>query len=166
MKNRTGMQFLRRQKRKSFLQIKSHLVTENRERSCSCSVIFLRAVIEDVPKKVEILAHTQILRYTVSLMLKTVTSIGASLPLLFLKEGKSFIAYSPALDLSASGTTIAKAKKSFEQIITLFFEELVERGTLEEVLRDMGWFKQNSEWQPPIEIQEITSVSFRLPVAA
>ena len=57
-----------------------------------------------------------------------------SLPVSILKEGKYFIAYTPALDLSTSGKTFAEVKERFGEVVQIFFEELLEKGTLEEVL--------------------------------
>lgn len=57
-----------------------------------------------------------------------------SLPVSILKEGKYFIAYSPALDLSTSAKSFEEAKKRFEEVVPIFFEELLEKGTVEEVL--------------------------------
>lgn len=48
-----------------------------------------------------------------------------SLPVSVLKEGKRFVAYAPALDLSTSGKTYEEAKERFEEAVTLFFEETV-----------------------------------------
>lgn len=89
-----------------------------------------------------------------------------SLPVLFLKEKRTFVAYTPALDLSASGSTIAKAKRNFEVTLRLFLEELAEAGTVEQVLRDMGWSKQERRWQPPVEVRRVVHLPFRVPVAA
>ena len=57
----------------------------------------------------------------------------------FIKEGITFVAYAPALDLSTSGKTEAQAKKRFEEIVRMFFEDLVQKNTLAEVLTDLGW---------------------------
>ena len=89
-----------------------------------------------------------------------------SLPVLFLKEKRAFIAYSPSLDLSASGSSAASAKKNFERTLKLFLEELMEAGTLERVLREMGWSKQERQWQPPVELEKVRYVSLRIPVPA
>lgn len=76
-----------------------------------------------------------------------------------LKEGKKFIAYSPALDLSTSADSFESAKKRFDEIVRIFFKELTEMGTLDEVLTDLGWQKQKQEWVPPLVIsQELESI--------
>ena len=77
----------------------------------------------------------------------------------FLREGKKYVAYTPALDLSTSGRTYKEAKRRFSEIVNIFFEELVKKGTLEEVLRDLGWKRVQSKWSPPVIIsQELQSV--------
>jgi predicted RNase H-like HicB family nuclease len=81
------------------------------------------------------------------------------LPVSFLREGKKYVAYTPALDLSTSGRTYKEAKRRFSEIVNIFFEELVKKGTLEEVLRDLGWKRVQSKWSPPVIIsQELQSV--------
>ena len=88
-----------------------------------------------------------------------------SLPVAFLREGEYFIAYSPALDLSTSGKSFAQAKKRFSEVVEIFFEELLEKGTLEEVLSELGWRKVKREWVPPTLVaQEVES--FRVPLQA
>jgi hypothetical protein len=43
-------------------------------------------------------------------------------PIALMKEGRVYVAYSPALDLSASGNTLAGAKKNFETTLRLFLK--------------------------------------------
>lgn len=71
------------------------------------------------------------------------------LPVAIIKQGKSYVAYSPVLDLSTVGKTEAKAKKMFVEAVSIFFEELIERGNLNEVLADLGWQKVRKAWSPP-----------------
>ncbi len=66
------------------------------------------------------------------------------------KEGRNYIAYSPALDLSTFGKTEKEAKDNFSEIVELFFDELEELGSLERVLTDLGWRKIKKEWNPPV----------------
>jgi len=60
-----------------------------------------------------------------------------NLSVIFLREGDSFIAYSPALDLSTSASSFEKARSRFSEAARLFFEEIIKRGTLEEVLQEL-----------------------------
>ena len=71
-----------------------------------------------------------------------------NLPVAVIKQGKSFVAYSPVLDLSTVGKTEAMAKKMFVEAVIIFFEELLEMGTLNEILMDLGWQKIKKAWSP------------------
>lgn len=75
-----------------------------------------------------------------------------NLPVTIFKEGKSYVAYSPALDLSTSASTYKKAQTRFSEIVEIFFEEVSEMGTLDAVLTGLGWQKIKSNWQPPVVI--------------
>ncbi len=77
-----------------------------------------------------------------------------SLSVSILKEGSRFIAYSPAIELSTSGKTHKEAKKRFKEASSLFFEEIMENGTLEDVLKDLGWKKERKQWNPPVVISQ------------
>ena len=76
------------------------------------------------------------------------------IPVSILKEGGKYIAYTPALDLSTSAKNYKDAKKRFKEIVSIFFEELIKRGTLEEVLRDLGWKRVQTKWSPPVLISQ------------
>jgi len=75
------------------------------------------------------------------------------------KEGDSFIAYLPSLDLSTSGKTFKQVKQRAKEIAEVFFEELAEAGTTKTVLESLGWAKVKQQIKPPVivahEIQEI-----------
>ena len=75
-----------------------------------------------------------------------------SLPIVVFKEGTSYIAYSPALDLSTSAKTYKKAQDRFSEAVDIFFEELVSLGTVDEVLSGLGWKKIKSNWKPPVVV--------------
>lgn len=84
-----------------------------------------------------------------------------------IKEGKSVIAYSPALDLSSSGKTEKVAKKRFGEIVRIFFSDLIKRGVFEEVMTELGWTKNVTSarlgWQPPRIDQRCISVNVPVP---
>ena len=81
--------------------------------------------------------------------------ISGTIPLCFMKEKKSFIAFSPALDLSTCGKTFEQAKKNFSEALEIFFEECLAMGTLKEVLESCGWEKDpKNGWEPPSYIGE------------
>lgn len=89
-------------------------------------------------------------------------NIEFALPVSILKEGNSFIAYTPALDLSTSGSTFEKAQKNFEEAVRIFFEELTEMGTVDDVLSGLGWQKQNKTFVPPVVVANQTQ-TFSIP---
>jgi hypothetical protein len=91
------------------------------------------------------------------------------LPVSFLQEGKSVIAYTPALDISTSGKNMTQAKKRFEELVKMFVDDLVERGTLDVVLLGLGWEKvernqDGTRWLPPQKI--LSQEEIRVPVRA
>lgn len=77
-----------------------------------------------------------------------------SLPVAILREGDQFVAYTPALDLSTSGDTYEEAKNRFNEAVSIFFEETIKMGTLDEVLSELGWKKSDNEWQPPVIVSQ------------
>lgn len=82
--------------------------------------------------------------------------INFGLPVSILREGDSFIAYSPALDLSTVGSSFEEAKTRFEEAVQLFFEEISEKGTLEDVLLELGWQKHDKQFTPPVVVSHET----------
>lgn len=88
-----------------------------------------------------------------------------SLPVTIFREGKAYVAYTPALDLSTAGKTEAQAKKMFAEAIEIFFEELSEMGTLERVLKELGWTNVRGSLQPP-KVVKHNFMKIRMPVAA
>jgi predicted RNase H-like HicB family nuclease len=82
-------------------------------------------------------------------------TILVGLPICFMKEKGSFVAFSPALDLSTCGKTFEEAKKNFAEALDIFFKECIEMGTLKEVLESYGWEKVRKKgWKPPAYIGE------------
>lgn len=79
--------------------------------------------------------------------------IALNIPVSILKEGNKFVAYTPVLDLSTSGRSIKSVKKHFSEIAEIFFDELLKKGTTDEVLADLGWKKIKKQWTPPKEVE-------------
>lgn len=89
----------------------------------------------------------------------------ANLAVTFLREGKQFVAYSPALDLSTAGRSLEQAKKRFTEAAMIFFEECHKMGTLKEVLLDLGWRGKKDVLTPPaIVAQDYQRVAMPLTV--
>ena len=82
---------------------------------------------------------------------KKVNNVETRIPVIFFEEGDKIIAYSPAIDLSTCGNTEDQARKRFGDIAGIFFDEITQMGTLDEVLAECGWRKDshNHSWSPP-----------------
>ncbi len=80
--------------------------------------------------------------------------LNLQLPISVFKENKQFVAYTPVLDLSTSGNNYKQVKKRFNEVVVIFFEELVKKGTLDEVLESLGWQKVKKQWVPPTLISQ------------
>ena len=76
-----------------------------------------------------------------------------SLPVSITKEDGHFVAYTPALDLSTSADSVEEVKKRFDEVVQIFFEELIEKGTLDDVLKELGWTKADKKWSPPVVVE-------------
>ncbi|KKW32484.1 MAG: hypothetical protein UY77_C0023G0013 [Candidatus Uhrbacteria bacterium GW2011_GWA2_53_10] len=75
--------------------------------------------------------------------------ISYKLPVTIFRGGKHFVAYSPAVDLSSSGKSEQEARRMFTEAVEILFEELTDMGTLDIVLKDLGWTKAKGHFQPP-----------------
>lgn len=80
--------------------------------------------------------------------------VNFSLPIVFLREGNRIVAYSPAIDISTSGKTFEEAKKRFTEAASLFFEEIINKKTINLILRDHGWRKTQNCWRAPVVIAQ------------
>jgi len=80
--------------------------------------------------------------------------IKTKLPVSIFREGDSFIAYTPALDISTSGKSYSQVKKRFGELVETFLEEIVKTGNLNDVLSDLGWEKIKKQWMPPAMISQ------------
>ena len=97
--------------------------------------------------------------------MKKRASVKLSLGVQIIKQGKRFVAYSPALDFSTSGRSVKEVQKRFDEGVKIFFEEIVEAGTVDSVLKDLGWQKENRQWQPP-QVVSHHDVNFKVPAFA
>ena len=75
--------------------------------------------------------------------------IDIKIPVSIFKEGRQFVAYTPVLDISTCGGTITSAKKRFAEVVDIFFEECITRGTLDDALENLGWKKMKRQWHAP-----------------
>jgi hypothetical protein len=97
------------------------------------------------------------------------TKIQCKVPVVFLKEGETFVAHCPVLDLSSCGSTFDEAAKNFDEIMDIFLEECLEKGTLATVLESCGWQskgeKSKRQFSPPHYVGE-RQVSMTVPCMA
>lgn len=98
-------------------------------------------------------------------MKKIKAAIHANLPMIYMREGDTFIAYTPALDLCAHGDSLQDAKEAFKATVELFFEEVIKRNTLPKVLREYGWTEAKKQcWLPPVVIgQDSRPINISIP---
>ena len=89
-------------------------------------------------------------------------NLSFSLPVLITKQGRRFVAYTPALDISTSGKSEKDVKNKFAELANLFFEEIIESKTAKEILSELGWTKIEKKWTPP-EVISAKSISLNIP---
>ena len=66
------------------------------------------------------------------------------------KEGKTCVAFSPELDVSSCGKTVAQARKNLKTAVRLFIEEAEKMGTLEDILTEAGYRRGRAgKWHAP-----------------
>ncbi len=53
------------------------------------------------------------------------------------KEGATYVAYSPELDISSCGNSSVRAKSALREAVTLFLEEAARKSTLTEILAEV-----------------------------
>lgn len=85
-------------------------------------------------------------------IVKSKSSIKLTVEVIIKKEDDYYVAYCPAIELSAYADTIEKAKSSFEKEIEIFLDETHKRGTLEKYLLKNGWRLQQTpelNYEPP-----------------
>ena len=81
--------------------------------------------------------------------------------IIIFKENKTFIAYCPELDVSSCGENIEQAKENLKTTVRLFLEEAEKMGTLEEILIESGYKKDESgKWlSPKIVATEVATMA-------
>ncbi len=66
------------------------------------------------------------------------------------KEGGTYVAYSPKLDVSSCGYTVEEARKNLKIAVGLFIEEAEKMGTLEDILLEAGYeVNEHNDWMAP-----------------
>jgi len=65
------------------------------------------------------------------------------------KEGDTYVAYVPELDVSSCGSTDEEARKNIRDALQGFFEVSMEMGTLDEILEEAGYVREGEGWRAP-----------------
>lgn len=60
-----------------------------------------------------------------------------------------YASYSPELDISSCGRTSQEAKKNLREAVEAFLEETERMRTLQEILEEAGFIKEETEWKRP-----------------
>ena len=79
------------------------------------------------------------------------------------KEGKTYVAYAPELDVSSCGQTRQKAERNLMEAVRLFLEEAEKMGTLEQILEESGYVKRKTRLDGP-KFVSVQRVSLPLPL--
>lgn len=88
--------------------------------------------------------------------------IEADLTLRIKQEDGCYIAYCQELELSSHGRTIDEAQKHINEVLAIFFEDIIRRDTVDEVLTECGWVKVETDqdkipkWVPPAYVVDRT----------
>ncbi len=84
--------------------------------------------------------------------------VDVNLPVVFIGDNDKVVAYTPALDISTVGKDETEAKARFSEMVNIFFADLVENSTIDDVLSELGWVKEQQKWNPPAISQQSINV--------
>jgi predicted RNase H-like HicB family nuclease len=65
------------------------------------------------------------------------------------REGPTYIAYAPELDVSSCGATSEDAQRNIRDAVQGFLEASSAMGTLDEVLQESGYTRRGEGWEAP-----------------
>ncbi len=65
------------------------------------------------------------------------------------RDGKQFIAHAMPLDVASCGETPEAARLALNEAVKLFVASAEEHGTLDEVLGEAGYKREDSRWLAP-----------------
>ena len=66
-----------------------------------------------------------------------------------LREGSTFVAHVPELDVSSCGDTEADARRNIVDAVQGFLETAKDQGTLNDILQEAGYRFENGRWKEP-----------------
>jgi predicted RNase H-like HicB family nuclease len=65
------------------------------------------------------------------------------------KEGNTFVAHVPELDVSSCGASEEEARRNIQEAVRGFVETSEEMGTLQEILEESGYVQEGETWRAP-----------------
>ena len=65
------------------------------------------------------------------------------------KEGRTYVAHVPELDVSSCGATDEEARKNIRDAVQGFIETSADMGTLTEILEEAGYVREGDAWRAP-----------------
>ena len=80
------------------------------------------------------------------------------------REGRTYVAHTPNLDVSSCGGTKERALENLKEAVHLFLEEAEKMGTLDQILQEAGYLKRRSKLEGP-KFVGTQRVSLPLPLA-
>jgi len=74
------------------------------------------------------------------------------------KDGDTYVAHVPALDLSSCGATDEEARRNIRDAVRGFLGASADMGTLDEILREAGYQQDGDNWRAPefVSIDRLT----------
>lgn len=75
-------------------------------------------------------------------------------------QGDWYIAHCPPLDITTQGRTVAEAKKNLVEASQLFIVSCLERGTLDQALKELGFVPVKAE---PADIPNAFPIAIPVP---
>ena len=69
-----------------------------------------------------------------------------------------FLEHTADIKFQAFGDSLEEAQRNFSEATKLFIETCIEKGTLNDVLADMGWVKRDNDWVPPLVVSHESQV--------
>ncbi|MBI4313714.1 MAG: hypothetical protein HY594_02750 [Candidatus Omnitrophica bacterium] len=78
--------------------------------------------------------------------------VEVTLPVQIKEEGGRHVIYADCLNLCGHGKSIEEARRDFESALKIFFEDVIDRKTIDQALEKLGWTKMRdtAQWEAPI----------------
>jgi predicted RNase H-like HicB family nuclease len=85
-----------------------------------------------------------------------ISTVNTNLELYLFKEGQMYIAYCPAIDISAYGKSENEARASFDEALSAHLTYCIDKNTLADDLKAHGWqMAKGKEMKTPTVEQQL-----------